>query len=73
MDFIIGLSRTMRRHDSIMVIVDKLKKFAHFILVKSTFSSSDVAQVFIRDVVIFHGVPKKIVLDGDAMFTSKFW
>jgi len=47
MDFIIGLSRTMRKHDSIMVVVDRLTKVAHFIPVKSTFSASDVALVFI--------------------------
>ena len=32
-----------------------------------------MAQVFIRDVVILHGVAKKIVLDRDVKFTSKFW
>ena len=73
MDFIIGLSRIVRQHDSIMVVVDRLTKVAHFIPVKSTFSASDVAQVFIRDVVTLHGVPKNIVLDKDVKFTSKFW
>ena len=73
MDFITGLPKIMKQHDSIMVIVDRLTKVAHFIPVKSTFSSSDVAQVLIRDVVRLHGVLKKIVLDRDAKFTSKFW
>lgn len=40
---------------------------------KSTFSASDVAYLFFRDVVRLHGVLKKIVSDGDAKFTSKFW
>jgi len=52
--------------------VDMLTKAAHFIPMKSTFSASDVAQVFIRDVVRLHGVPRKIVSDRDAKFTSKF-
>jgi len=56
-----------------MVIMDTLKKVTHFIPVKSTFSISNVAQVFIIDVVKLHGVPKKIVLDRDVKFTSKFW
>jgi len=43
MDFIIGLSKTVRQHDSIMVVVDKLTKVAHLNPVKSTFSASDVA------------------------------
>ena len=63
LEFITGLSRTERQHDSIMVVVDILKKVAHFIPVNSTFSASDVAHVFIREVVRLHGVMKKFVLD----------
>ena len=73
MDFIIGLLKIVKRHDSIMVIMDRLKNVAHFIPVKSTFSASDVAHVFIRDVVRLHVVPKKIVSERDAKFTSMFW
>ena len=67
------LSKTVKQHDSIMVIVDRLTKVAHFISVKSTFSASDVAQVFIRDVVRLQGVSKNIVSDRDEKFISKFW
>jgi len=42
MDFIKGLLRTSRQHDSIMVVVDMLTKVAYFIPVKSTYSTSDV-------------------------------
>ena len=73
MDFIRGFWKTMKQHDSIVFIVDKLTKVAHFIPVKSTFSDSDVAHVFIRDVVKLHVVPKKIVSGIDAKFTSRFW
>ena len=73
MDFITGLPRTSRQHDSIIVVVNKLTKVVHFIPVKSTCSTNDVANAFIRDVVRLNGVPKKIVLDRDAKFTSRFW
>jgi len=73
MDVITGFPKVVNKHDSIMVILDRLTKVAHFILVKSTFSTSYVGQVFIIDVVRIHGVPKKIVSDKDAKFTSKFW
>lgn len=63
MDFITGFPRTSRQHDSIMVVVDRLTKVVHFILVKYMYSSSDLAQVFLRDVVRLHVVLKKIVLD----------
>eukprot|EP00253_Pinus_taeda_P001475 PITA_01475 len=66
MNFITRLPKTVRQHDSIMVVVDGLTKVAHFIPVKSKFSSSDVEQVFIREVVRLHGVPKKIVSDKDG-------
>ena len=73
MDLIIGLLRTSRKHDSVMVVVERLTKVSHFIPVRSTYLASDVAQLFIRYVVRLHGVPKKIVLDRDVKFTSKFW
>ena len=73
MDFITGLPRNSKQHDSIMVVVDRLSKLAHFIPVKNTYSPSEVAHVFIRKIVRLHGVPKKIVPDRDAKFTSKFW
>jgi len=73
MDFITRLSKIVKQHDSIKVIVDRLTKVAHFISVKSMFSASDVAQVSIKDVVRLHGVPKKIVLYRAVKFTSKFW
>jgi len=41
--------------------------------VKTTYSSCEVAHVFIREIVRLHGVSKKIVSDKDAKFTSKFW
>jgi hypothetical protein len=42
MDFIIGLPRTGKQHDSIMVVVDKLTKAAHFIPLKATHKEIDV-------------------------------
>lgn len=47
MEFITGFLKTVREHNYIMVMVDMLMKVSHFILVKSTFSASDVARVFI--------------------------
>ena len=46
-DFIIGLPKIVRQHDSTMVIMDRLTKFAHFIPVKSTILASNVSQEFI--------------------------
>ena len=56
-----------------MIVVDILKKVAHFIIVKSTYSYSEVAQVFIKDIVRLHGIPRKIVPYKDAKLTTRFW
>ena len=50
MDFIIGLPRTGKLHDSIMVVVDKLTKSAHFIPLKTTHKVADVANIFMKEV-----------------------
>jgi hypothetical protein len=55
------------------VIVDKLTKSAHFILVRDTYDVTDVARVFVSKVVRLHGIPKKIISDRDSIFTSRFW
>jgi len=73
MEVITGFLRKSRQHDSIVIAMDRLTKVAHFILVKYTYSTNDVTQVFITDVVRFYGVPNNIVSNWDAKFTSRFW
>ena len=73
MDFIVELPETTKRHNSILVVVDKLTKSAHFIPVRDTYKASEIAQVFIKDVVILHGFPKKIISDRASIFTGRFW
>jgi hypothetical protein len=73
MDFITGLPRTSKQHDSIMVVVDKLTKAAHFIPLKTTHRAADVADIFLKEVARLHGIPKTIVFDRDPKFTSNFW
>ena len=73
MDFIVGLPRTQRGYDSIWVIVDHLTKVAHFIPVKTTYSSAKLVELYTERIVCLHGVPKKIVSDRGTQFTSHFW
>jgi hypothetical protein len=46
MDFITGFPKTQRQNDSIMVVIDKLSKYAHFIPVKSTYKAINIAEIF---------------------------
>jgi hypothetical protein len=73
MDFITGLPKSDRGHDSIWVIVDHLTKVAHFIPVKTIFNGRRLAELYISRIVILHGVPKVIVSDRGSQFTSRFW
>jgi hypothetical protein len=63
MDFIVGLPHTSDGYDSIWVIVDRLTKVTHFIPVKTTYSGSQLAKLYMSRIVCLHGVPKKIVSD----------
>jgi hypothetical protein len=73
MDFITGFPRMSKQHDSIMVVVDKLTKDAHFIPLKTTHKATYVVDIFLKEVARLHGIPKTIVSDRDPKFTSNFW
>jgi hypothetical protein len=73
MDFIKVLPRTNKKHDSIMVVVDKLTKSTCFIPLKTTHKATYVVDIYMREVARLHGIPKTIVSDRDTKFTSKFW
>ena len=73
MAFITGLPMTWRQHDSIMVVVDKLTKAAHFIPVKSTHKIDDIAKIFMKEISKLHGLPKAIFSNRNVKFTSNFW
>ncbi|CEH19115.1 dna rna polymerases superfamily protein [Ceraceosorus bombacis] len=60
-------------NNTLMVIVDKLTKRAHFVATKSTATAVDIAKLFFREVVRLHGMPSVIVSDRDTRFTSLFW
>ena len=60
-------------HDSIMVVVDKITKDAHFIPLETTHKATDVVDIFMKEVTRLHKIPKTIVSDRDLKFTSNFW
>ena len=61
MNFITGILKKFRQHDSIMVIVDKLSKASHFIPIKSTYKVVNISDIFMKEIFRIHGVPKVIV------------
>ena len=73
MDFVVGLPLTGRRHDSVWVVVDRLTKSAHFLLVRTDYSLDKLAELYIKEIVRLHGIPVSIISDRDPRFTSRFW
>ena len=72
MDFIKGLP-ILDGKDKILLVVDMLTKFAHFVGVKKTDSAKETTESFCINVYMLHGFPNIVVSDRDAKFKSNFW
>jgi hypothetical protein len=72
MDFIMGLPLAGRKMDSIWVIVDRMTKTAHFIVVHTTYSVQYYAELYVDQIVSLHGIPKTIFSDRGTEFVARF-
>ncbi len=72
MDFIEALPKSKGK-DTILVVVDRLTKYSHFIPMRHPFTAKDVARTFLDTIYKLHGCPKSIVTNRDKVFTSLFW
>ncbi|KAA3488283.1 DNA/RNA polymerases superfamily protein [Gossypium australe] len=73
MDFVTGLPMTLKKKDTVWVVVDRLTKYAHFIQVRVDYSLDKLAELYVAEIVRLHGVPVFIISDRDPRFTSRFW
>ena len=72
MDVIEGLPHS-NGYTVILVVVDRLSKYAHFILLQYLYTVVMVAATFMREVVRLHRIPETIVTNRDKVFLSHFW
>ena len=72
LDFVEGLPKS-QGYEVILVVVDKLTKYSHFIPISHPYSGAKVASLYVHDVFKLQGLLASIVSDRDATFTSLFW
>jgi len=65
--------RTTTQHDAIWLVVHRLTKTAHFLALKTTFTSEQLADLYIKEIIRLHWIPLSIISDRDSKFISRFW
>ncbi|MCH96095.1 hypothetical protein A2U01_0017078, partial [Trifolium medium] len=71
-DFITGLPKS-KGYEAVLVVVDRLSKYSHFILLKHPYNAKTIAELFVKEIVRLHGIPSSIISDRDPIFMSHFW
>ena len=72
MDFVVQLPKTTKKHDAIVVFVEKLSKRTYFIPTTTDVTAPQVAEIFFNTIFKNHRLPKVIISDRDPKFTSHF-
>mgnify|MGYP000532974220 FL=1 len=72
MDFITDLP-LVGGHDTVLVIVDRFSKMAHFVPCSKTISGEETVDLFLKNIVRLHGLPEDITSDRGSQFISHFW
>jgi hypothetical protein len=72
MDFI-GPFPKSKEYDYLWAVICRLTSMVHLTPVKTTITASELASLYVKEIVRLHGLPDTIVSDRDSKFTSKFW
>ena len=72
LDFIVELPNS-KGYSTILLVVDRLTKYAHFGALPANYTVTKVVELFCGMVIKLHGLPRTIVSDRDRIFTSQFW
>jgi len=71
-DFVVALPRTQRGKDSIMVVVDRFTNMTHFVACHKADDASHIVELYLREIIRLHGIPKTIVSDRTFSFCLFF-
>src|SRR5260370_39669345 len=72
LDLITGLPRSQGQ-DAILVVLDKLTKYALYIPTVTTLSQEGFTSLFVQQVVQWFGLPLEMIADRDAHWAKSFW
>lgn len=72
MDFMVSLP-DCKGYNSIMVVVDRFTKMAHFVPCTNTITGEETAVLYIDRVFRHHGIPTDVTTDRGTQFNSDFW
>jgi len=67
MNFVVGLPEC-EGFDAIWVVVDRLSKMRHFVPCHMTIDATEMAKLFLREIVRLHWLPGTIVSDRQPQF-----
>ena len=78
MDFITKLLPSIKGYsgviyDTILVIVDKLTKYAYFVLYKGTLTAEQLGFLVLDRLIRYYRIPRKLISDRDKLFISAYW
>ena len=78
LDFIIDLPPTRdsylgKTFNSILVIMDKLTKYAYYILTTKNVTAVEFTEIMWREFIAYNGVIRNIISNRGSLFTSQFW
>jgi antitoxin component of RelBE/YafQ-DinJ toxin-antitoxin module len=60
-------------YDSILIITDRLTKYAYFILYKEGLTVEELIYTFNKNIITNYGIPEEIINNKDKFFISNFW
>jgi hypothetical protein len=60
-------------YNLILVVTDRLIKYAYFISYKKDLTAEELIYIFNRNIIINYGILEEIISNRDKLFISNFW